>query len=60
MALLLDEVGKPPASELSMTARSFTATTSFAKSSDGDESGYDDAEYCVPTCTTTIIFRQLF
>lgn len=45
MVLLLEEVGKPGASELSMTARSLTATTSFAKSSDGDESGYDEAVY---------------
>lgn len=52
MALLLDEVGMPQESELSMTASSFTAATSFANSSDGDESGYEDVEYDGPTYDT--------
>lgn len=49
MALLLDEVGTPPDSELSIIESNFTAATSFAKSSDGEESGYEDAEYDDPT-----------
>lgn len=49
IALLLEDVGIPPASELSMTASSFTAPTSFASSSDGDESGYEQTQYDAPT-----------
>lgn len=43
--MLLDEVGTLPDSELSIFESNFTAATSLHNSSDGDESGYDDAEY---------------
>lgn len=46
----------PPASELSITANILTAATSLANSSDGDESGYDEVEYVVPTCKRCFIY----
>lgn len=49
IALLLEEVGFPPASELSIAESNFTAPTSLAKSSDGDESGYEETLYDPPT-----------
>lgn len=49
IALLLLDVGNPSVSELSIADSNLTAATSLAKSSEGVEPGYDDAEYEAPT-----------